>query len=1461
MYETPYIPIKVYVWTSSKNKKLYIFDTSGAKHSEDHVLIQEDIYQDDNVENAVNRIGTSLQNSTEFDIYAWANNKPLWFSINSIKWNGYNVNPFKVSNVSSDQLKEPISYDFTMKELFRYKVINVAFAKDVPKDIHKYYFVDSKKLTIKQYKQRGDQLRSLLALDHSNIEMMPEYYTRINYHSKLKKVILSDLFDTSTISKHIDMIQWVNDRSKILYKLSKRNRIKKEFLSSWTNLDKIDRIQVLNLYSIYNKNSFCKISIDEENIQINYILDVRQYVKWKDIQKHKGIIVNIIQNILKQPLHLTELSINVSLKINVQNSLFKLLGEKISKQIDIFNVVKKENNNKQSIVCAYKRSSNYTQNTNIYDYIKSRIMLGITKQEIAEELINLGITGNVAQMINEEVELMNKGIEIKEREVVKIKDNGTIVTITPHLQGYNIAIINAANIAEMRYLFFWLLKLVSASINKIQATKKPVQTIVKKSSSSSHRATSSASSSLSSYNSSGGNPPIRKPKKNNNYLISMLQQTDRDLFSEDYARNKCQSHVQPVVFSREHKELLEKQGKMHFDNTIEYGSSPGNINVYACPKLWCPQSKTPLPLEPGAKCPLENEEPIKMYKDGDKLKKSYVKLIKKNEKGMCVPCCGKNLQPQKVINSCMEYLNPNGDAPKPNDDEKESIGNDENYIMNHKAPIPIGRFGTLPEYLHSLLSIEEYKKCTGALNTKTLCFIRKGVQNTKQESIIYSIMDILKINNKKDLISNIKSKLDLVKFISLDNGNIAKAFSDISKTNDNDDKLLKEFNKFHKNKTISNLSVNNKSIAYILNIYKAYKKYLDYLSSSDLPKNKDHKYIIPIIYEIYNIGIIIWEKQGDEIYMGCWHSAFINKDLNPRFAMIIKEDKYYEPIVLKKRSSEESHVFKIDDYPKLKSLVTKCNHRFDEDLIFNNIYILNNLLPQVLENPKKFMIKTVLINDDLTINRVLTKDNILLTFQKIGISYLSRFVNEIGIQHKDIIFYRTIINETYTINVNKNDKKLFTEKAELMNIKVDMGDAKIMKQEYTQVYSTLTIKDDDVLPNSMILHYDTPNEMYSSLKDTENKTKTWFRLQKMVAKMILKTFNDKSLSGDQQTLREKIKQHFANVPRQDIIQVILEEIPLDSIESVKQWLSNTVVNAKYDYLSDDIREERKQFVFSQNIFSKNGIRNIPDVLTHYHKSLPNEIVEDKNIEPFDINKAIIKNELSLPSIFTGNHKKLSTKWNKNKKSKLSDMVYIECEYTTQTIPEFVDWFIQLMKTLPTSYREIEQVASMEYFEIMNDHNAMYEILQDVSYFNEWQARGKRHNTVRLFLEKYFDKLGDGEKIGIISDILKSGKLYANDLIFKTISRILNISVLIIQRGVYGKFNEQNARGGIDDLLHSSKLFKSNNLKDRPLLVFNKVCDKIRCAYYLVVEKQRPTTLYLNYNDIPVEIQEIIDKYN
>jgi hypothetical protein len=1468
----PYNSIKVIRWKDAVNKE----------------ILQMDAYQDDKIDDAVMKIGAYIQQNTPF--YTWSNDKPLLFSIKDPKWKGYNVNPFKAHDYESKELLEPISYNY-INTLFMHKVINIVFESDLPTVLkkNKYYFPNIKSQTYQQYKKRDEKLATIRNINTSFVKVLPEYYTRANFHVLLKSVSLPAIYDDMHTSKYIDMIQWIDDSSKVLYKLYKKHKIGKEHFGIWTNIDKALKINVINMYSVIHKTSYCKISIDNEgHILFNYFLDHRKYVKWNDILIHKKNIISILQNVVKMPIKLQEISLNTSIKIEVQNSTLKLLSKKISEAIDIFHIL---SNKANLLTCTYKRSSNYGQHTDIYDYIKARINLGISKQEIIEELVNLGVSGNLQEMIDNEINMLDDVNQNKEQ--IKLEDNGTILIFRPYPQGYDITIINCPNNTELQYLIFWISHIISSAIGKapVAASIIPViAPVIAPSISSSVTSQASSSTSSASINDSsidfddldslGG-----APSKNNNF-INLLQQADKDLFAENYARDKCQVNSQPIVFNKEHKEYLEKTNQMHFDNIIEYGSNSKNLNYYACPRLWCPQSKVPLSVDtPDAKCPIDGEKPMQLLWDNDKNKKRYVKLVKPNEKGMCVPCCMK--KEPKDMGKCLSYLqnkniridNTTVVSPIQQPVQSDSIlESDENYIMNQIAPIPVGRYGNIPEYLMKLLDIKS-ESCNKMLTKMQSCFVRKGVKHNKSDSIIYSIMDLLGFNTKQDFIKDIKKKLDLTTFISLADGMICKQFMSMREIipEDNAD-LLREYNASKKK------GFKEGNLSRTLNIYYAYKRYIEYLSSNDFTAIKNPYYLYSLVSALYNIYIIVWEKidKTKDIYLNCYNTMM---DFNPTIGMIMRDGMYYEPIELKLRGTSGTKFLKLNDYPMLKEVVNKCNKISADAISYKSIIVLHNWVKtKLLKNWKNFDIKFIMLNSDLSISSFLTEGNMLLECNRINISLLPNMMKDLDISKENIVFYDDIVGKNFDIRVQKEDLMQFIEKCNSLQIRCNIGN--VRKEGEKELYTNLVITEHP-LNHSIIIHTNGKNEYYKNLGNIQKKSKRWFELQKMVANTLMKKYSDdwKELREDKQEKVKRLYQMFLGLPVNDLkkIKIILEEIPIDSIASIQKWLSDVIIFAKYDYFSHTPIMKDNEYIFSQNALTI----KVPDYLLLSHNALPNirtKMEEEIPIILKDISKKNDKSpkgiyssdssqgskdsnnsvDMQIPSIFKGTQEVLKSKWIIHKKSRWNNMVFIKCAYTNNTIPEFVTWFMKKIEISGINYDDIQNIAIRKYFDIMNDKELFLEILQDPWYFKKWMQKvDKKFGSVQQFWENYYVNLQPQERKRLTSSILQETR-YVNDLDIIAISELLNISILLIHRGKYGKFDASQVRGELDDLKVSSTLFAAKrNMNARPLLIFHKTYEKNNITYNIIVDKNIKKSyeaLYLKYDDVPHNIKILTDAH-
>jgi hypothetical protein len=1446
----PFVAVKVYRWKNASEKE----------------LISLNAFQDDNREDAIHKLANSIQPDTSF--YAWSNDKSLLFSIKDAKWKGYNVNPFKANDYESKELLEPVSYEYHLNMLFMHKVIHIAFESDLPAVLrkNKYYFPNLKKQTAQQYKKRNDKLLKLYDQNAKNVQILPEYYTRANFHGMLNNVSLPVIFDDIHTSKHIDMIQWIDDTSKILYKIYKKHKIHREHFGMWTNVAKITKINVINIYSIVNRNSFCKISIDHEgNILFNYVLDHRKYIQWKEIHEHKIKIISILQNVLKTGIKLVEISMNINFKLQVQNSTLKLLSKNISEAIDILHIL---SNKAISITCTYKRSSNYSQNTDIYDYIKSRINLGISKQEILDELNNLGVSGNLEEIVNDEFEMMN-GANVENQPLqIKLQDNGTIIIIKPYSQGYDINVINCPNNVEFQYLVCWLTRIVSMSVGKVlpitqkavvQPSPPSVESPKSSKSSDSSVSVDDGSIDFDDLDSLGG-----APSKNNNF-INLLQQADKDLFAENYAREKCQNHSQPVVLSKDQKENLENTNQMHFDNIIEYGSKPSNMNHYACPRLWCPQSKVPLSVDDAnAKCPLENEIPMQLFWDNDKNKKRYVKLIKPNDKGMCVPCCMKKEPKANDTGKCMAYLQKSDDKQdmplaKLQNDNVEIIENDENYIMNQIAPIPVGRYGNIPGYLSKILDIKP-DSCYKVLTKMHSCFVRKGVKNSKTDSIIHSIMEILDFKTKAEFIKDVKKKLDLYTFVSLADGMICKQFMSMREiVPENNIALVKEYN-------ASKLSAFKEgNLSRTLNIYYAYKRYMDYLSCKDFTAMKNPYYLYSLVSSLYDIYILVWEKidKTNDIYFNCFHTIL---DFNPSVAMIIREGMYYEPVEVKTRGATGSKTFKLNDYPKLRNIVTQCNKQNTDVRTYTKLNILHNWVrSKLLKKWKNYDIKYVLINNDLSINSFLTSGNIMLEFHTMKISFLPNIMKDFGIDADNIRFYDDMVDKNQNVNILKEDFALFAQKCQELDINIRIGN---IKKENTLEYYSSYMLPEKHLTNSMIIHTNDKNEYYNSHANMQHKSKKWYELQKMVATTIIKNYiKVHNVYSNRKDKVEHLLTLFAKMPATEMkkVKLILEEIPVESVQSVKTWLSNLIIHSKYDYYSSTPVEHKDEYTFSQNAI----LQTIPDYMLIYHKALPNvrtKQEDEVNVVLHDTSPVQPVNNMPVsPAIFKGDAHALKTKWIMHKKSRWNNMIYIKCAYTKDTIPEFILWFMKRIDISGISYQDIQKLVKQKYVDIMNDKEIFLDILQDPWYFDQWAKKaGKKFGSTQQFWETYYVHLSQQDRVRYTTSIRDNDMSFANDLHIMAISELLNISILLIHRGKYGKFESGNARGEVDDLKGSSTLFAAKrNLATRPLLIFHKTYEKHNIVYNIIVDKNIQNSMeavYLKYDDVPANIKVLTDAH-
>lgn len=1526
----PFKQIKVYRWMSDNNKKIYIFNEQNDIKPE-HIYIKDVIiYNDDTIENAINKIGLAIKKNDggDFPIYAWTKEESLLFDIVNVKWSGYNINPFKSINRNSKEINETVSYDYKYHNLFNYSSINILFSSDNDTfNNNKYYFNKSIKVnTLDYYVNKDKKINLLNNIDNSFINKVSEKYHRIDLQYKLKTIKpLSIIFDNLHTSNLISLIQWVNDSTKVLYKLYKKHRLSPDIILKWSNLENVSKIQCIYLYSILANGTYCKIIIDNTGlITYSYIIDLRQGINWKQITKNRDSTKKILENAVKSRIKLNETSLKLNVNYEIDNSSITVLSKKLGEHISIFHVndIIKEKD-KTKILTVYKRSSNYSKDPiDLSEYIKSRINLGINKNEIVHELVNLNISNEDAnELIDNEIDLIKRNvIEAEEKkEKRKISDTGTIVSIESSLNGYSINIINLPNRHELNNLLYWLSRIISSTRNPVKKPGKKQQLPPPKKESPKKESPEKSPDNDESPNLGEQDFDIDDieiggalGKDNRGYYVKMLHNADKELFKDNYAR-KCQAVDQPVVLTPEHKKELEEKHKLdlskYFDNLIEYGSSKDNQNFYGCPKLWCPQSKIPLDIkDENAKCPIENEEPmLNLFQDGDKTKPRYVKLIKKKDSDICIPCCYKRKQGEDDIKKCKDAIKYKGDVieetvvkkPQKKDEIQEveideiksmqstDITAEDNYLFNTSAPIIVGRYGVIPESLHKLVYPKvSFALCSKTLNKSQKCLVRKGINhkallNSREDSLLHTLAYLLNFSNKKDFIKDIRKRLDIITFISLENGNVCKSFMSKQAIIPNDNKKIKMLNRYlNTNEKIKNLLDLNRKIepnyqlSRLLNIFDSYNKYIDYLASDDYPLDKSPYYLYSLMSILYKVLLVVWEKHDkNDINIQCpyylsFQDIISEIGLNPNVIMLLKDNKYYEPLELKLRSDDSEKLISLKNYPNIKKVINECNllkkTKNVSDMVYNNLYTYETWVnSKILKSFNKFSINKILLNDDLTINKFMTKGHILLITETINISYLPTLIKELGI--KKVLFNNDIKNTSYDINVLVRDLEIFSNKCHELNINFNLGKNKEEVSNDKEFYSKLKLTKTE-LNNNQIINTRLSDPLYINTKNNNERDKKWYQLQKLVASTIIKQYDDQKLKELMRMTRkesvDELMKLFTNINKEkNKLKIILEEIPLQSIKHIKKWLNNLILYSKYDYHNKNVIEEDKEFLYSQNAI----VDGIPNILILYHPSKPNkDIDKDVVYSDFELKDDNDIQEDRLPQIFLGARIKLSNKWISKKKSKWVNMVVLKHEsYNYETLPEFIKWFSNKIG-INVSYDEIKNSRNNKLYETIANDDLMTEMLDDSSYFNEWtKVIKKKPKTVKIFMTEHYSKLNNEKKLKLLNEIINKNELYPNDLDILAISELLNITILVIHRVKSGTGAEKE-RNTIDDLVISSTLYPAKkNMDNRPFLIFNKTNDKNKSIYNLVIENSDKigfNNLILQYKDVSSNIKVLIDAH-
>ena len=436
------------------------------------------------------------------------------------------------------------------------------------------------------------------------------------------------------------------------------------------------------------------------------------------------------------------------------------------------------------------------------------------------------------------------------------------------------------------------------------------------------------------------------------YFQKMIEKKDPILILKEdtkefnsYSRT-CSSDTrrQPVILTDTQLENIKKEHPSFLkeEDVIKYGSDSNNKFNYICPRYWCLKNNTIIDPEDlkevkGQNGKIELEHPtcgkVLSRKDkkvkpgyyiyefyGDNEKKRYPGFqIDKHPDGYCLPCCFDKYNTQGRIRAKDYCYNEDKNKQLEKANKKEDI---DEYIKGpDKFPLDPGRWGYLPMEIQLMLREVNADCQISKTNTNIKedhpCLLRHGIEVNQKQSFVACMSDAIffaktvvdeknktkkipaKILSIKEMRQRIIQSINIDTFVKYQNGNLV--------TNFHDNSMNIDINKHKNSKLYSklNLSLEPDRI-YFNKVISAFDNFVRFLSDDDAII--DHTYLWDIFCmpnkNLFpnGVNLVIFQIPNDDItnnvQLLCPTNHYSNEFFEPRkpTLILIKEDKYYEPI-------------------------------------------------------------------------------------------------------------------------------------------------------------------------------------------------------------------------------------------------------------------------------------------------------------------------------------------------------------------------------------------------------------------------------------------------------------------------------------------------------------------------------------------------------------------------------------
>jgi hypothetical protein len=1412
-------------------------------------IINNVFFLDDTIQTILLKLINFLELTNEkLFPYIWDDDIPLRFKFTKNTWNNYNVNPFL-----SQEKDTPIipSIQILSDRIMIFKTIHlVAFSdiKHFSTQTQKYYFPNDKdtfkendiQIILKEQKLL-ESLWTIPPEKHNGIIISPKLcsYTRALFKVKIvpqkPKITFENL-------EGFDFIQFYDDSNNIFYKVKKDHKIPNDLFDEWRSIEN-KKDKSITIYSFIKKSttSYMKMSIINDDVNIVYMLDVVENINYDTIKEHLDMTLAKIAIIESEP-EVERLSLKTSL--SVKNVNLKSLSVAFTKYPMIYNVPSKNKIQKNILDIQFKRVEKYGLSTDILDIIRTKLELGVSLTDIYIELSDYGMEENE---IREYIEQINTN-EPQKKKKRDFKNMGIIISIIPSAIGLNITINNASSFKEIQNALFW----IRATILQWDITKSVSINTTKPQNKSPEKSLTPpplfVPPKFNDSDSSGSALSLGGAVNHQRLFNTMLNNADPDIFAKtpDYAR-QCQANAfrQPIVMTIEEKEKIDKMGyKDSYDNFMIHGSSPENQNVYMCPRIYCPVSKIPMTFDQyvanGEKCPDGNDKPLLLYNSpnwyNSPTRPHYVGFLSKTGfNNVKLPCCF--VKEQKDLPKTVKAI--------PKDKEKH----DEDYIIDKIKQLQDGRYGSIPLSLHSILHPSvPHLSCKNTMKGKE-CVLRIGVKQ-HSDSLMTSIAYLLEYKNRTELLDTIKKELDPFTFLTLENGNVYTYFLSIKPNNKLIPKLkvwlLKEHPQytdlFKLHDIIPYLEPDANppnhirfKIARQLLIYEAFNDFLDYICSYE---EKNPYLLFDLIHHIGAV-LIVWNRDNQNIatlkcpFTTKNKSWYDGSKLIP-YIMVLYQETYYEPLIVIDQYKKIKQKISFTHFQNLQKLIESCpSMAFYEDKTIQDIFTLTKWIEIILSLPKKFKIKTLLLDPQDRAIGFFLENNIYIELNRTLSPFsLKNLVERCSIEC--IVYWEDIQNELYDIHTNIFDYRLLQIKIKKLGLGMNIGSIKQQTDTKIEaIYSVPKVIYDEK-PKIPLIINDIP--VY------RNDSKKWNEVKKIIVETLLQKYSKivkPVLQYSKRTQLYKLFEHFKSMDEPARVAVILEETPYHDKTILQDYYDEIILNKEYYYDSTKIYENKKEWVFNHKVPYEllENVKNPSSIKRPKNAPTSEVIVDTKIIDNVPLPDFLNVKKLTLND--------LPSKWRSKKLKEYK--IGISSHHVSQAF----EWIANI-KGIHFDIDDLRFYLQKQIFIMLEDPKNYELIVEDPTMRVLWNEKlGRDYRSTRELIEIGFKN----KSVAQLQAIWKSITVVSlHDIDLMNISTLLNINFLILQKGK----DIKEARGNINELVIASK-FIGKDWEITPIFILHKQLtdDKKQNIYSILVDKNKKITYYHNGKDVPDEFNIII----